>query len=67
MIPSNDLKYIGAVSFDITVGMNTKLVFKYSHDVDVSIITSDDNEMEIVKDTEHQLIVVRVEGQVVRL
>ena len=51
MIPSNDLKYIGAVSFDITVGMNTKLVFKYSHDVDVSIITSDDNEMEIVKDT----------------
>ena len=45
--------------------MNTKLVFKYSHDVNVFVITSDDNQVEINKDTGNQLIVVKVEGQVV--
>lgn len=59
-------EFTGTVSFDITVGLNAKFVIKYDADVEVNITTPDGNQVTITKDISLKLVVVQIDGQVVR-
>ena len=57
--------YTGVLPLDETVGLNTRLVFIYSHDVNVTIRTSGNHNIIITKNTDLQYIQAVVEGSAV--
>ena len=57
--------YTGVVPLDKTVGLNTRLIFMYSYDVNVTIRTSGNHKIKISKNTDLQYIQAVVEGSAV--
>ena len=57
--------YTGVVPLDKTVGLNTRLIFMYSHDVNSTIRTSGNHNIQITKNTDLQYIQAVVEGSAV--
>ena len=57
--------YTGVVPLDKTVGLNTKLIFIYSHDVNVTITTSGNHNIETTKNPDLQYVQAVVQGSAV--
>ena len=65
MIPSGELSFTGTLDLDRTIGQDTKLGFKYSHDIDVQVMTEQNLTTIISKNRNLKLLIVVIEGQVV--
>ena len=57
--------YTGVLPLDETVGFNTRLVFIYSHDVNVTITTSGNHNIETTKNPDLQYVQAVVQGSAV--
>ena len=57
--------YTGVLPLDETVGLNTRLIFIYSHDINVTITTSGNHNVQITKNTDLKYILAIVEGSAV--
>ncbi|XP_067930954.1 calcium-activated chloride channel regulator 1-like [Watersipora subatra] len=60
-ISSGDSTYRGQVYFDITIGLNTKMVFQYEVAVDISILTN--LEVTLTKDVNLMTTIVTIHGE----
>lgn len=65
VIPSGNTTYSGTALIDSTVGVNTKLVFKYNTDIDISVTTNKGQKVTISKSSQLKRIVATIEGEVV--
>ena len=65
VIPSGESSFTGTLYLDSTIGQDTKLGFKYSHDIDVKVMTEQNLTTIISKNRNLKLIIVVIEGQVV--
>lgn len=54
----------GRVYFDSTVGLNTKFMFKYSHEILVNI-TTDKGQRVVISTNGLKIVTALIEGQVV--
>ena len=59
--------YTVDLPLDTTVGLNTRLVFIHGHDVDVSVSTNGDNNIQITKNTDLNYTLAIVEGSAVSI
>ena len=65
VIPSGELSFTGTLYLDRTIGQNTKLGFKYSHDIDVQVMTEQNLTTISSKNQNLKILIVVIEGQVV--
>ncbi|XP_067930944.1 calcium-activated chloride channel regulator 1-like [Watersipora subatra] len=63
VIPFGEVTYAGRVYFDVTIGLNTKMVFKYDSKVEIDIVT--DLIVTVSENTNLQTTIVVIEGQLV--
>ncbi|XP_067930964.1 calcium-activated chloride channel regulator 1-like [Watersipora subatra] len=61
IIPSYETTYQGRVYFDVTIGLNTKMVFKYNTEVNVTVATS--LPVTITEDPTIRTTIIIIEGQ----
>ncbi|XP_067930458.1 calcium-activated chloride channel regulator 4-like [Watersipora subatra] len=64
LIVTGKLTYQGRVYFDVTIGMNTKMVFQYDARVEISISTN--YQLTISEDANSLTTIVTIEGRLVK-
>ena len=64
-IPNNLTEYTDSFDLDFTTGLETKLVFRYNHEISVAIQTVNNNSVKITKTDSLKIIVAEVKGNVV--
>ena len=64
-IPNNLTEYTDSFDLDFTTGLETKLVFRYNYEINVTIQTLNNNFVKITKTDSLNIIVAEVEGIVV--
>ncbi|KAF6016854.1 hypothetical protein EB796_024835 [Bugula neritina] len=61
-INASESSYTDKVSFDITIGMETILIFSYSNDINVEVVTGNGNNVLVTKDSSINLIIAKLFG-----
>lgn len=67
MIASSDTSVTQQFYIDSTLGEDTKLVFSYTVDINVTVTTPNNNGYTVTKDEDLNLITIAIHGEVVTL